>query len=583
MLAREFRDVALKMLWRDFMECSFMRPLEHRPEGFYPVGMCHAVNVLPNRMPDAFVVPVHPLIGVGVIGIDRRVRLGILFNKILERIGIGFGNYLGPNFIRRPVLNPDYRRFADRSPARIFQCLPFGVRHIPPLPSKVGFINFRRAVERLAVILTPGFPDTMDHEPGGGLRNADVPVKLHRRNRFEGSQDQVDRNSPFAERNFGCLHRGVGFDAEILAAIGTAVRHIFMLGFVGSRGPAFRAVPSVRPYDGFKPSGSRCFVGEHFHNLNEGEAFSVGFSWGFLRHFKSPFQRFEYSRKWPLHKRLFIIPKRKYLPRIASGEIIASFALTEPSSGSDAGSLKTSARRDGDDYILNGTKRFITHAPHAGVFTVMARTDPDTPGAAGVSAFIVDRDSPGLSVGKPDVKMGQRGTHTADVIFEDCRVPAANLIGEEGQGFKTAMKVLDRGRLRIAGMSVGAAERLIEESVNYAKEREQFGRPIADFQLVQAMLADSQAEAYAARCLLMDAAQRRDDGEVITLEAACAKMYCSEMVGRVADRAVQIFGGAGYIAEYPIERFYRGVRLFRIYEGTTQIQQVIIAREMLKD
>lgn len=275
--------------------------------------------------------------------------------------------------------------------------------------------------------------------------------------------------------------------------------------------------------------------------------------------------------------------KRKYLPPIASGEIIASFALTEPGSGSDAGSLKTSARRDGDDYILNGTKRFITHAPHAGVFTVMARTDPDTPGAAGVSAFIVERDSPGLSVGRPDVKMGQRGTHTADVIFEDCRVPAANRIGEEGQGFKTAMKVLDRGRLRIAGMSVGAAERLIEESVNYAREREQFGRPIADFQLVQAMLADSQAEAYAARCMLMDAAQRRDDGEVITLEAACAKMYCSEMVGRVADRAVQIFGGAGYIAEYPIERFYRGVRLFRIYEGTTQIQQVIIAREMLKN
>ncbi|MDE0539093.1 MAG: acyl-CoA dehydrogenase family protein [Rhodospirillales bacterium] len=275
--------------------------------------------------------------------------------------------------------------------------------------------------------------------------------------------------------------------------------------------------------------------------------------------------------------------KRKYLPGIASGEIIASFALTEPGSGSDAGSLKTSARRDGDDYVLNGTKRFITHAPHAGVFTVMARTDPDTPGAAGVSAFIVERDSPGLSVGRPDVKMGQRGTHTADVIFEDCRVPAANRIGEEGQGFKTAMKVLDRGRLRIAGMSVGAAERLIEESVNYAKEREQFGRPIADFQLIQAMLADSQAEAYAARCMLMDAAQRRDDGGVITLEAACAKMYCSEMVGRVADRAVQIFGGAGYIAEYPIERFYRGVRLFRIYEGTTQIQQVIIAREMLKD
>ena len=179
--------------------------------------------------------------------------------------------------------------------------------------------------------------------------------------------------------------------------------------------------------------------------------------------------------------------------------------------------------------------------------------------------------------------MGQQGTHTADVIFDDCLVPKKNRIGKEGQGFKTAMKVLDRGRLRIAGMSVGAAERLIEECVSYAKERFQFGKPIAEFQLIQAMLADSEAETYAARCMLMDAAQRRENGQIITKEAACAKMFASEMVGRVADRAVQLFGGAGYIADYPIERFYRGVRLFRIYEGTTQIQQIIIARELLND
>ena len=275
--------------------------------------------------------------------------------------------------------------------------------------------------------------------------------------------------------------------------------------------------------------------------------------------------------------------KKKYLPQMASGQIISAFALTEPESGSDAASLKTTAIKDGSHYVLNGTKRYITNAPEAGIFTVMARSDPKTPGSAGISAFIVERDSPGLSIGKCDVKMGQQGTHTADVIFDDCRVPIENRIGDEGQGFKTAMKVLDRGRLRIAGMSVGAAERLIEECVVYAKERIQFSKPLAEFQLIQAMLADSQAETYAARCMLIDAATRRDNGQVITMEAACTKMFASEMVGRVADRAVQLFGGAGYMSDYPIERFYRGVRLFRIYEGTTQIQQIIIARELLKN
>lgn len=275
--------------------------------------------------------------------------------------------------------------------------------------------------------------------------------------------------------------------------------------------------------------------------------------------------------------------KAKYLPKLASGEIISSFALTESDAGSDAASLKTRARRDGDHYVLNGTKRFITNAPHAGIFTVMARTDADVKGAAGISAFIVEADTPGLSVGKPDKKMGQQGAHTADVIFEDCLVPAENLIGGvEGVGFKTAMKVLDRGRLHIASVSVGIAERLIRECVAYAAERKQFGKPIAEFQLIQAMLADSEAESYAARCMVLDAAAKRDAGANVTREAACTKMYATEMVGRVADRAVQIFGGAGYVAEYPIERFYRDVRLFRIYEGTTQIQQLVIAREMMR-
>ena len=273
-----------------------------------------------------------------------------------------------------------------------------------------------------------------------------------------------------------------------------------------------------------------------------------------------------------------------WLPRLATGEILASFALTEPDAGSDAGSLRTSAVRDGDDYVVNGTKRFITNAPQAGMFTLMARTDPSIKGSAGVSAFIVDAKTPGISFGKRDVKMGQKGAHTCDVIFENVRVPAANLIGlKEGQGFKTAMKVLDKGRLHISAVSVGVAKRVLRDALNYAVERQQFGQPICDFQLIQAMLADSQAELYAAECMVIDAARRRDEGRNVSTEASCCKLFATEMVGRVADRAVQILGGAGYIAEYGIERFYRDVRLFRLYEGTTQIQQVIIARNMIRD
>ena len=276
--------------------------------------------------------------------------------------------------------------------------------------------------------------------------------------------------------------------------------------------------------------------------------------------------------------------KRRYLPKLASGEIVGSFALTEPDYGSDAASIQTSARRDGNLYVLNGTKRFITNAPSAGLFTVMARTGARDSGAGGITAFLVEADTPGLSLGKPDAKMGQQGAHISDVIFEDCRVPGDAIIGGvEGQGFKTAMKVLDRGRLTISGTCIGVAERLIRDSLRYASERKQFGKPIGSFQLIQAMLADCETECAAAKALVLDAARRKDAGEPITKLGAMCKYYASEMVGRVADRAVQIHGGAGYVTAFGIERFYRDVRLFRIYEGTSQIQQLIIAREMLKE
>ena len=276
--------------------------------------------------------------------------------------------------------------------------------------------------------------------------------------------------------------------------------------------------------------------------------------------------------------------KRRYLPKLASGEMVGSFALTEPDYGSDAASIQTSARRDGNLYVLNGTKRFITNAPSADLFTVMARTGARDSGAGGITAFLVEADTPGLSLGKPDAKMGQQGAHISDVIFEDCRVPGDAIIGGvEGQGFKTAMKVLDRGRLTISGTCIGVAERLIRDSLRYASERKQFGKPIGSFQLIQAMLADCETECAAAKALVLDAARRKDVGEPITKLGAMCKYYASEMVGRVADRAVQIHGGAGYVTAFGIERFYRDVRLFRIYEGTSQIQQLIIAREMLKE
>ncbi len=275
--------------------------------------------------------------------------------------------------------------------------------------------------------------------------------------------------------------------------------------------------------------------------------------------------------------------KEQYLPRLATGEISSSFCLTEPEAGSDAASLRTTADKDGEYYVLNGTKRFITNALRAGMLTVMARTDRNKKGASGVSAFLVDPSLEGVHISTADEKMGQRGTKTSDVIFENVRVPASALLGGvEGQGFYTAMKVLDRGRLHLSSVASGISERIIEEALNYAAERKQFGQVIGEFQLVQAMLADSQAELYASTSMTRDAATKFDAGDDISMLAACCKMFTTEAAGRIADRAVQIHGGAGYMSEYKVERFYRDVRLLRLYEGTTQIQQLVIGRNMLK-
>ena len=278
--------------------------------------------------------------------------------------------------------------------------------------------------------------------------------------------------------------------------------------------------------------------------------------------------------------------KAQWLPRIASGEVVTSFALTEPDIGSDSGAVKARAVKakdahGNDVYQLSGTKRYITNADKADLFTVMARTGEEK-GARGVSAFLVPRDLPGVTIGEPEKKMGQKGAKVADVNFDNVAVPAANRLGAEGEGFKIAMRVLDRGRLHISAVCVGVAERLIADCVAYASERHQFGKPIAEHQLIQGMLADMKTEALAARALVMETAASKDAGTDVVLESAAAKYFASEMVGRVADKAVQIYGGAGYIADYGIERLYRDVRLFRIYEGTSQIQQIIIARETIK-
>ena len=278
--------------------------------------------------------------------------------------------------------------------------------------------------------------------------------------------------------------------------------------------------------------------------------------------------------------------RKQWLPRLASGEVVASFALTEPDAGSDPSRLVTSAVPDpGPDggWVIDGLKRYITNAPAADIFMVFARTDLAAPPGKGIGVFVVPARLDGVSVAARDHKMGQAGAWTADVSFSGVRVPRDALVGEAAAaGYSTAMRSLAHGRLIIAALCAGVAARLIDESVTYARERSQGGHPIADYQLVQAMLADSQTEYMAARALVLDAAARYDAGTDQRLAPSAAKYFASEAVGRIADRAVQIHGGSGYMRGVPVERLYRDVRLFRIYEGTSQIQQLVIAREMLR-
>lgn len=276
--------------------------------------------------------------------------------------------------------------------------------------------------------------------------------------------------------------------------------------------------------------------------------------------------------------------KAEWLPRIAAGEI-ACFGLTEPGSGSDSAAMQTAAVRAGNGYRLTGTKRYITNSPHARIGLIMARTSKQAlPKNAHVSAFIVDMATPGIAIGKPDKKMGQAGAHIADVIMEDVHIPGSALVGgEEGRGFQIAMQSLDNGRLSVAGMGVGMGRRALDTAIRYATERKAFGEAIASFQLIQAMLADSEAELYAAECMVADACARADRGENVMRKAAAAKLFASEACGRVVDRCVQVFGGAGYLAEYPAERFFRDARILRIYEGTSQIMQLQIAKHLLRE
>jgi acyl-CoA dehydrogenase len=275
--------------------------------------------------------------------------------------------------------------------------------------------------------------------------------------------------------------------------------------------------------------------------------------------------------------------KQRWLPAMARGELTGAMALTEPEAGSEASNVQTTARRDGDHYVLNGGKRFITNAPLADVFTVIARTERGTRGSQGLSAFVVER-SPGLRTGPAYRKMGQAGSPVSDVFFEDCRVPAGQMIGAEGRGFQTVMKVLNKQRLHLAALCTGPALRMLELALQHTTQRRQFGQPVANFQLVQAMLADSRTEIFAARSMILETARARDRGEDVGLSASMCKLFASEMCGRVADRAVQLFGGSGYVADFSaVERWYRDVRLFRLYEGTSQIHQLNIAKLMLRE
>jgi acyl-CoA dehydrogenase len=275
--------------------------------------------------------------------------------------------------------------------------------------------------------------------------------------------------------------------------------------------------------------------------------------------------------------------KRAYLPRLAAGELIGSFALTEAEAGSDPAGLRTTARRDGDEWVLNGSKRYITNAPIADLFVVFARSDPAERGGRGISSFVVDARTPGVTVGPKDRKMGQAGAWTAEVFLDDVRVPADALIGEEGRGYAKALTVLSRGRLHIAALCVGMAQRVLDESVAYAATAKQGGAPIGRFQLVQALIADTHAELLAGRAMVRDVAARYDTGEDTSIGPSSAKLFCTEMVGRAVDRAVQVHGGLGYLRTTPVERFYRDARLYRLYEGTSEVQRVIIGGGLLRD
>jgi acyl-CoA dehydrogenase len=273
--------------------------------------------------------------------------------------------------------------------------------------------------------------------------------------------------------------------------------------------------------------------------------------------------------------------KRRYLPAMSTGEKLGAFALTEPNAGSDAANIQTTARRDGDQYVLNGSKLWVSNGPMADLYTVFAVTDKER-GAKGVTAFVVDRNSPGLTVGKVDEKMGLRGSKTSEIFFEDCCVPVANVIGEEGHGFRVAMQTLDGGRIALGASCVGQAQTALTMSVQWSRQRVQFGRPIAANQAIQWMLADSEVDVHAGRMMTYHAAWKIDSGQRASHEAAMVKVYCSEMLNRVVDRAVQVHGGMGYMKEVDIERMYRDARIVRIYEGTSEIQRIIISDDLLR-
>jgi alkylation response protein AidB-like acyl-CoA dehydrogenase len=277
--------------------------------------------------------------------------------------------------------------------------------------------------------------------------------------------------------------------------------------------------------------------------------------------------------------------KERWLPRLASGEWLAAYALTEPGSGSDSAAMRTEARRDGDEYVLNGSKRFITNAGVAELYTVFAKTDPGA-GHSGISAFVVEASAPGFEVGRIEPKMGIKGSTTGEVFFNDCRIPVGNLIGEEGEGFKVAMRVLDRSRPGIGAQGLGLAQGATDYALEYAKSRETMGKPIAEHQLVAATLADMETKCEAARGLLYKCGQLIDDGadgSELAKISAMAKLYCTDVAMEVTTDAVQILGGYGYIQEYPVERMMRDAKITQIYEGTNQIQRLVIAREMVKE